>query len=261
MLEDLIKVVRDAGAHLLEWRAEGIFDGRWEGSQFKARVDGMANDILVGSLTGLDDGIPVISEEVMESQVSERPERYWLIDPIDGTASFIGGYSGFVTQVALMINHAPELTAIYAPALDLLYTSRRGLGAWRNQRKLDLLIGDQQHVLIDNYPQPRGMTKKAFEDLKFRHYLESGSISLKICRIADQTADLFFKEIPVKSWDIAPPHRVLEEVGGVLTDIRGQPIDYRGDFTHDGILAANSKKSSIRFISWYTKRKTGDFHD
>jgi len=258
MLEDLVEAVRDTGARLLEWRADGITDGRWEGTQFKARVDGMADGILTEGLMAIDADIPVISEEVLASQSHGRPGRYWLIDPLDGTASFIGGYPGFVTQAALMINHRPELAAIYAPALDLIYTAVRGHGASRNREELPRLAGRKQQVLIDNYPEPRGITKKAFEDLKFLHYLESGSISLKICRIADGTADLFFKEVPVRSWDIAAPHLVLDEVGGTLTDIRGEPIDYQGDFTHQGIVATNSVSSSIRFISWYAQVKTGD---
>ncbi len=261
MLRELVELVRETGAHLMEWRAEGVFDGRWEGTQFKAEVDQRANDIITEGLRTLDPHIPVISEEVPDSQVKGRPERYWLIDPIDGTASFVGGYPGFVTQVALMVDHQPALAAICAPALDLIYTSRRGHGACRNGKRLARLKDDRQEVLIDNYPEPRGITKRAFEDLEFRRYLESGSISLKICRVADGTADLFFKDVPVRSWDIAPPHLVLGEVGGVLTDIRGRPVGYRGDDTYDGIVAANSGRSSIRFISWRTQMRTGEHRD
>jgi 3'-phosphoadenosine 5'-phosphosulfate (PAPS) 3'-phosphatase len=96
-------------------------------------------------------------------------------------------------------------------------------------------------VLIDNTPEPRGATQVVFERLRCTGYVESGSISLKICRIADGTADVFVKDITVRDWDIAPAHLVIGEAGGVLQGLHGAAeIAYSGSYERGGIVAAAS---------------------
>ena len=192
MIAELSTIVKTLGAKLLEWRLHGRTSGRWEGAQFKAQADKSAHDFLAGELSCLAPKIPVISEEDEHSLSIERPRQYWLIDPIDGTASFAQGYSGFVTQVALIVDHTPHLAAIYAPVFDALYVAERNQGAFLNGSKLCCSHYRESKILIDNYPEPRGITLAAYSALKFTRYIECGSIALKICKVADGTADLFF---------------------------------------------------------------------
>ena len=75
------------GALLLQWRKGCRFNGKYEGTQFKADVDIMAHHELKVALHGLARDIPVVSEEDLQSQFEQRTHKYWLIDPLDGTAS------------------------------------------------------------------------------------------------------------------------------------------------------------------------------
>jgi len=154
MINNLSRIVKEVGGLLLQWRDEGVREGVWEGAQFKARADGMAHTALSNRLQTLAPDLPILSEEDESSQVLKRPDRYWLIDPIDGTASFVQGFDGFVTQVALMQAGQPCLAAINAPALALTYIAERGKGSYLNRERLALAGSGKWDVLIDNYPEP-----------------------------------------------------------------------------------------------------------
>jgi 3'(2'), 5'-bisphosphate nucleotidase/myo-inositol-1(or 4)-monophosphatase len=200
----------------------------------------IADECLRGELLRLAD-IPIVSEEDVASQSSHRPTEYWLIDPIDGTASFASGYDGFVCQAAWMRDGHPWLAAVYAPALERLYLAERNRGAMVNGRPIAVKLVDmRQLTLVDNYPEPRGVAKRLFRDLHFSKYLESGSIGLKICLVAEGTADVFVKDVTVKDWDIAAPHLVLQEAGGVLTQFAGQTFEFQAGYEKNGLVVTSS---------------------
>jgi fructose-1,6-bisphosphatase/inositol monophosphatase family enzyme len=245
MREQLEHIVTEVGALILAGKDQGL-----TGPQ----ADRMAHEELSRRLIALDGRIPVLSEEGEDFSKEARPERYWLIDPIDGTASYAKGFPGYVTQVALIERRRPVLAAIRAPALELTYSAERRKGATLNGRKLALPPKNALEVLIDNYPEPRGKAAEAFRELRFKRYVESGSISLKMCRVADGTADLFFKDLTVRDWDLAAPHLVLEEAGGMLCKLNGGAFAYEGPVEHTGLVAARSEKAARDFVSWY-KRK------
>ena len=241
MLEQLSGIVTSVGREILSWRGSHAAQGTWHGSQLKTEADLRAHAALSTQLRRTFPDIAVVSEEDSASQSPTRPSRYWLIDPIDGTASFSEGFAGVVTQIALIEDHQPQLGAIYAPALELLYLAQRGKGATLNGKRLRIASDPRRRVLIDNTPEPRGATKLAFERLHCTGYVESGSISLKICRVADGTADVFVKDITVRDWDIAPAHLVIGESGGVLAGLHGAAeFPYAGGYEHSGIVAATS---------------------
>ena len=257
MIAGICGIVREVGKLLIEWRDSEIFEGKWEGAQFKAKVDQMAHGALTERLRELSPDIPVISEEDMASCRSMRPDSYWLIDPIDGTASFVNGYSGFVTQAVLMEKGRPEFAAIYAPLLGEMYRAERGAGSFLNDARLKVDSGKKPEILIDNYPEPRGVAESLYKEMNFTRYIECGSISLKICKVADGTADLFFKSVTVRDWDIAAPQLILEEVGGSLKESDGSMVRYDGSFEHDGIVAAASDEACASVVSWYENFKKG----
>ncbi|WP_236700617.1 3'(2'),5'-bisphosphate nucleotidase CysQ family protein [Allosalinactinospora lopnorensis] len=248
--------VREVGALLREWRsAPWAAKGAWEGSQFKARADAMAHEALASRLAAIDSGIPVLSEEDPASLAPEsgRPSRYWLIDPIDGTASYVGGFSGYVTQAALVSSGRPVMAAIHVPETDVLYTAVRGRGAAANGVPLPANgpapLGTG--VLTDNTPRPQGITRAVYERFGYTAYLECGSISLKLCRIAEGTAQLFVKDVPVRDWDVAAPELLLTETGAHLSRLDGAAFPYTGGFEHTGLVAAADPATGAAIAHWH----------
>ncbi|MFE1100071.1 inositol monophosphatase family protein [Nocardiopsis alba] len=251
--EAVAEAVTEVGALLRERRgAPGALDGVWQGSQFKAEADALAHRELSARLSRIDGRIPVVSEEDPDSLSRSRPERYWLIDPIDGTASYVHGFDGYVTQAALMIGDRPEVAAVYAPQLDTLYTAVRGLGARRDGVELPrtATTAPGEGVLTDNTPEPSGIARRVYDHFGYGSYLESGSISLKLCRIAGGEAHLFVKDVPVRDWDVAAPDLVLSEAGGRVTLLDGSAFTYRGPYEHTGLVGAADPSTCRAVAHW-----------
>lgn len=252
----LEELLRRCGNMLLELSAMEKTSGEWEGGQFKAAADQTAHAFLVRELQTAFPGIPVVSEEDESANVI-LDEDHFIIDPIDGTASFAHGFSGWVTQAAYIRKQQPILAGVYAPASDEYFSATRDQGAYCNARRLKLEAGTRRpRSIIDNYPEPRGIAQEAVEALAIRSYVESGSIALKICRIADGSADLFIKHMTPRDWDIAAPSLVLEEAGGVLTDIEEKPLRIGlAGRRHQGLIATCNAEMLRVVMAWLASRK------
>jgi fructose-1,6-bisphosphatase/inositol monophosphatase family enzyme len=250
------KVLRDCGSMLLDCRAAGRTQGEWSGSQFKAEADNLAHNFLVAGLGSLYPDIPFVSEE---DDVSARlfVGDHFMIDPIDGTASFAQGFAGWVTQVAYISDGRPVMAAIYAPVSDEFFSAIRGAGAFCNGRQLCAQESrTEAQSLIDNYPEPRGIALELSRALHISRYVESGSIALKICRIADLSADILVKDMSPRDWDVAAPMLVMEELGGVVTDIEGKKLQLgRGGRRHNGLVAAANASIANQAHAWLASRK------
>lgn len=229
-------------------RDDGGRDGAWEGSQFKSKADMRAHREFVRALEIAAPGIPVVSEEDDASHRSRRSGRCFLVDPLDGTASYAEGFPGFVTQVALMEAGRPVTAVVYAPALDLLWSASRGGGAFLGASRLRLARPPGRLLVIDNDPQPRGAAA-LMRGLGATGYVECGSIGLKACRVADGTADLFVKDVIVRDWDVAPADLIMSEAGGQLTDRNGRPYSYDGYLEKDGLVAAADTETAARALA------------
>ena len=255
-LKRIEAILRNCGSILLDCRAAGGGQGDWIGSQFKAKADDLAHIFLVNALCEAFSGVPVVSEE----DVAVGPPcdgDHFIIDPIDGTASFAHGFPGWVTQVAYISGGHPVMVGIYAPASDEYFSAARGVGAYCNGRRLrvDEPKGEAES-LIDNYPEPRGIALELSRALHIPKYVESGSIALKICRIADRSADIFVKDMSPRDWDVAAPMLVLAEAGGIVTDIEGVPLQLGSpQRRHQGLVAAANTAIAKQAMTWLESRK------
>ena len=238
VLNRLANLVTDLGKQLLKRRIKHEGGG---GPAFGAAADRYAHETLCGGLQQILPDIPLVSEEDTKSHTQQRPDCYWLIDPIDGTASYCGGFPGYVTQLALMENDEPVLCAVYAPVSRDLFLAERSAGATLNGKRLHLDGSSAHRRLIDNYPEPRATAAQMMHALSCSGYIESGSLGLKICRIADGSAEIFFKNVVIRDWDIAPAALVLHEAGGTLTGTDGKPFLYVGDFVKPGVVATATR--------------------
>jgi 3'-phosphoadenosine 5'-phosphosulfate (PAPS) 3'-phosphatase len=124
-----LEICREAADKLLAWRDDPSARAEVPGRPGKIGADIALHEYLCVRLDETDPGVPVISEEDVV-HADARPARYWLIDPIDGTASWKGGFPGFVVQIAL--NPAPIMAITSSRVVRRV--SRRTCGACNGGR-------------------------------------------------------------------------------------------------------------------------------
>ena len=256
-LDELIDGVKLIGDKINQWRNDEQLKKIREPKDFKTEADFKASALLKELIFKYDKNAVVISEEDEVFSIN-RPNAYWLIDPIDGTASWYEGFDGFVTQVAYIVNTTPVLGIVYAPALKKVWWGLAGQGAFLNGHQLNK--PKRGHVdnirLVDNYPEPRRIAKKLYEGMdNISHYIESGSLGLKSVLVADGGADLFVKDVVIRDWDIAPAYVLLKELDCHLSDLKGKEISFSGVHDKlDGLLVATNSDLANKVIA-YIKTK------
>ena len=185
--------------------------------------------------------VPVMSEEDVDMRSRLETDIYWIVDPIDGTLSYINGFATYVTQIGLVVGNMPILGYVFAPELGELYKGHRGMGATKNGKKIKVSGHSRPKTIVDNYPTPDGYVAEVMNRMEITSYLECGSIGLKICRVAEGRADIFIKHTRVFDWDVAPGSIILEEAGGGCGLITGEPYLFESSFRKPNFQALNSK--------------------
>lgn len=198
-----------------------------------------ASDYLSEALQQLTPDIPVLSEEAIVPWPERRGwQRYWLIDPIDGTQEFINGSGDFAISIALVENHTPIMGAIYWPTEETLYQAYRGRGA----KRIKFAQGSEseQRIHVRQLSDPgqeeliiavsrRQSQLKVFSRLNADRAIKSimtGSCSLKSCLVAEGSADCFLRVGPTGEWDTGAAQIIVEEAGGSLVSEHFRPVTY-----------------------------------
>jgi 3'(2'), 5'-bisphosphate nucleotidase len=168
-------------------------------------------------------------EASLHHRVTEQ--RFWLIDPLDGTKEFIARNGEFTVNIALIDQGRSVLGVVYAPALDTLYWGGRGLGAFRLHlgattplRVAPRTTGTPCRVLASK-SHLNADTQAFIDRLGHVGLVQAGS-SLKFCRIAEGEADLYPRLSPTCEWDTAAAQAVLEGAGGTVVDLDGRALHY-----------------------------------
>lgn len=251
LFPDLLQLLIETGRQVLPFwqRADLIVHEKSDQSPITA-ADLAAHHCLVAGLQRVAPLWPVLSEEDCQMPLSQRAlwERWWLIDPLDGTREFISGSTEFTLNVALIEQGQVVLGIVGLPAQGLYYYGGRGKGAWCFDQH------SQQHrpILSTAAPQPerwvisRRHGSIAQERLiqaiqhRFGHYtLAHAGSSLKFCLVAEGQADCYPRLAPTSQWDTAAAQGILEGAGGNVRTLDGQPLDYpaRSDFINPPFLA------------------------
>lgn len=190
---------------------------------------------------------PVITEENIKNTTPQHTGTYWLVDSIDGTLSYIEGFSSYVTQFALIENERPTYGFVYAPELDECFEGYSGLGATLNGTPIRVRKNTLT-TIIDNSPCPNDFVKEIMSQLRIFEYVESGSIGLKICRVAQGAVSIFAKQTKIKSWDVAPAAVIISEAGGYVTDVKNRHIEFRLDTDIMGLTATNTQDRLVHKV-------------
>ena len=211
MLNQVIKIAEEAGQKILEFYDTEVEVITKEDDSPLTKADLAAHHIIVDALNELDPETPVISEESGIPDFEERQHwnRFWLVDPLDGTKEFIKKNGEFTVNIALIEEGEPTLGVVYVPAFDIMYYGEKVIGSYKRE-------GDQKAEKLENpvFEAPGkarivvsrshgdDTTAKKLEklDIEVTEEVPSGS-SIKFCLVAEGKADLYPRFGPTMEWD------------------------------------------------------------
>lgn len=203
-------------------------------------------------------GIPVLSEEGRRQPYAERRSwrRLWIVDPLDGTKEFIRRNGDFTVNIALVEDGIPVMGVIYIPVTDTLYYGIVGEGAWKETHSALHLAGSAS--MIESLPIEKELgeglenapfvvvasrshmspeTESYIEEIRRLHsdvQLVSRGSSIKICLVAEGTADAYPRFAPTMEWDTAAGDAIARAAGRKVLNVQtGQPLIYNKEDLHN----------------------------
>jgi 3'(2'), 5'-bisphosphate nucleotidase len=185
------------------------------------QADLAAHKLIAAELARLAPELPVLSEEGADIPYATRRgwDRYWLVDPLDGTREFVKRNGEFTVNIALVEGHRPVLGVVHAPALGQTYGAARGAGAFRVEGGAREPIRARPLPARPTFVVSRSHKDPALAALLARapaHESVGRGSSLKFCLIAEGTADFYPRLGPTSEWDTAAGQCVVEQAGGAV---------------------------------------------
>jgi len=232
LLDRLLPIARSAGEAILQVYATDFeVHGKADDSPV-TEADQRAEALILPALAELTPDIPIVSEEaVAAGNIPQVSDRFWLVDPLDGTKEFIKRNGEFTVNIALIERGRPVLGVVLAPALTRLYAGATGHGAFLEDK-------DHHRKIVCRHVPAAGLTVVASRShgdtealdrflagRKVATQTNAGS-SLKFCLVAAGDADLYPRFGRTMEWDTAAGHAVLAAAGGRVITVEGNELLY-----------------------------------
>jgi 3'(2'), 5'-bisphosphate nucleotidase len=247
---ELGNIVSEAGEVIMAVRASGVGARRKPDGSPVCEADTRAEQLILARLAAIMPDVAVIAEESFAPQRGDPvPERFLLVDPLDGTREFLAGHRDFTVNVALVENGGPIAGAICAPALDQIYLA--GTTAFRADRAQGGALADALQAIVASPVPDAGLravasrshmnaaTEEWLRQRPVTHLQRAGS-ALKFCLIAAGNADVYPRVAPTMEWDTAAGHAIVNAAGGCVIGLDGSPLRYgkiHAGFKNEGFIA------------------------
>ncbi|WP_179351483.1 3'(2'),5'-bisphosphate nucleotidase CysQ [Winogradskyella vidalii] len=236
-LKIAITAALEAGKAILEIYHSNDFEIELKGDNSPlTKADLASHHVIMSHLKTTE--IPVLSEEGKSIPYDERKDwsQLWIVDPIDGTKEFIKRNGEFTVNIALIENQKTTIGVIYVPVLGDLYFSSKTLGAFkvkvdlddysienliRSASQLPLEREDKTFTVVASRSHMSPETETYVGDMRQKHgevNLISKGSSLKLCMVAEGTADCYPRFAPTMEWDTAAGQAICEHAGFEVID-------------------------------------------
>jgi len=231
-MERIMELIRRCGEIIKNADRENLLvDSKSGRANFVTEYDKKVQEVLKDGLSEIVPDAVFIGEEGEQSTFSEQG-KFFIVDPIDGTTNFIKDYHVSCISVALIEDGKCIRAHVYNPYLDEMFYAEAGKGAYLNGKRIHVSEQPLENgvVLFGSSPYNPELSAKSFEMAYsyFKQALDirrSGSAALDLCSIAAGRAELYF-ELILSPWDHAAGGLIVEEAGGVVTDIDGKAYTY-----------------------------------
>lgn len=206
-------------------------------------ADLTANQIITENLTELYPDIPIVSEE---SENRASANKFFLVDPLDGTKEFINGFPDFTVNIALIENNKPVMGIVYLPMTgESYYGDKQGAVKISDGGSTEINISGRANDfrVMTSRSHMDSKTLEFLEGFKHASVLQAGS-SVKFCLVAEGSAEVYPRFGRTMEWDTAAGQAVLEAAGGkVLVAQTGEELTYgKPGFENPGFIAVSEKE-------------------
>jgi 3'(2'),5'-bisphosphate nucleotidase len=218
-IEGVIDIAKNAGDAIMKVYHKELDIEYKDDKSPVTQADLIANEVIVNGLSKIS-SYPVVTEESQVSySVRKNWNKYWLVDPLDGTKDFIAKNGEFTVNIALIENHKPVMGVVYAPVTDDIYYAEKDRGAFKNKKQIFNNSTRINLIGSDSNFHSTDMTKYFFKKNKIQEVKRYGS-SLKICKLAEGEIDVYPRLNGTKEWDTAASHIIANEAGCKLVDVQ-----------------------------------------
>lgn len=226
--EAVNRIAQTAGERILEVYATD-FEVEKKSDQSPLTIADMAaHNAIIEGLKKLTPDLPVLSEESAKIPYEERAkwQRYWLVDPLDGTREFVKRNGEFTVNIALIDHHKTILGTVYVPVTGVSYFARVGGGAFKrlpdhSPEAISVRTSPKDSIIVAGSRSHASASLQTFIDGLGIENVELVSIgsSLKMCLVAEGKADVYPRFGLTSEWDTAAAQCVVEQAGGHLMNI------------------------------------------
>ena len=200
-----------------------------------------------------------LSEETEDDLERLNTRRVWVVDPIDGTKSFLAGGNHWCISAALVEDGRPVLGAVYLPLDDALYAARIGDGASLNGRPLNASPRGQLNgarlIAHRSIMQP-SRWQRAWPEVELGM---TTSLALRLCRVAEGEFDATLAVGSKCDWDLAAGDLIVHEAGGRVSNLEGEGLTYNKQVTRQrGLVASGGAmhEEIVGFSRGYRREKS-----
>ena len=235
------RIVSEAGNLILSLRPAGkgtmeLGTRRKPDGSLVCRADLEAEALVLARVAAVLPGVAILAEESFASARPDVPDRFLLVDPLDGTREFLAGRADFTVNIALIEAGDPVAGAIAAPARHQVYVG--GAAAFTADLAPDgtLTAGALRPIATRSVPATglAALVSRSHLDAETEGWLRRGDIagfartgsSLKFCLIARGEADVYPRLAPTMEWDTAAGHAILNAAGGAVLTLDGSRLRY-----------------------------------
>jgi len=251
LIDELITISKEAGKAILKVYNSNFDYQIKEDSSPLTKADKISHKIISKKLKELTPEIPILSEEDsnIPFDIRSKWEKYWLVDPLDGTKEFIKRNGEFTVNIALIEKHNPILGIIHLPVSNETFWGSNIDGSYYSNQNI---IKQKISVSSDDSSKIRILASRSHPSKHLDLFLKmignykiinKGS-SLKFCLIASGEADLYPRLGPTSEWDIAAGDAIVRFAGGFISDLDNKPLLY------------NKKESLLNPYFLVSKNKT-----
>jgi 3'(2'), 5'-bisphosphate nucleotidase len=232
LLEAATPLIREAGTLVMRVYATD-FAVQIKGDESPVTVaDQCAEKVIFEGLRRLTPDVPVVGEEAASAgDIPDVSNRFWLVDPIDGTKEFISRNGEFTVNIALVDHGVPVLGLVLAPALGRLFGGAVGLGAWvedhagRRPIAARATPAEGLTVVGSRHHGDDAAVAALLAGRRVAAHRTVGS-SLKLCLVAEGAADVYPRFGRTMEWDTAAGDAVLRAAGGAVRTLDGALLSY-----------------------------------